>query len=340
MASSVVTSGGFPFVGIQESDISKTVRVSPMRNLGIVEPIRLAGTNFEGNADAAFWTPTLVNTGTVTQAGGMVTLSTNSAVNGGAQNQTVRNARYVAGSSNFFRAVVRCPDGAGTANNTKRWGAFTCNGSPAVTPLNGAYFEVSGTTFNIVTVKNGVPAAVPAASFNVQGFTLDANAHTYEIWWTNSKVYFFVDDQCRHIMSASTATWSDTLTLQGTLQCLNSGSSATLVTLEVRVASIYRHGHLETEAAWKNIHGTVASTVCKLSAGRLHHVVVNSPGSGNADTVTLYDSPVVGSNIIGIISPISANGKTMTTLTYDLPFFNGLSVATSGSDWDVTVVYE
>jgi len=329
-----------PTVQITEGDIGKVARVTPARALGVATLVRLAGTSFSGVKDTSFWSEILVNAGTVTAAGTMVVLSTNSNINGGAQYQSVRAGRYVAGQTNIWRGAIRIPGGPGTANNTARWGMFNCNGSPAVTPLNGLYFELIGTTLNVVTCKAGIPAAVPSASWSGTPFTLDGNNHLYEIWLNNSSAYFFIDDILRHKVTASTATMSDTFTLLSALHCLNTASSATLVTLEARSAAIHRMGVLGTEAMWKNIHGTVASTVLKLSAGRLHRVVVNSPGSGNSDTAILYDNPTVGSNNIGIISPISTSGKTMMTLEYGIPFFNGLSVATSGTDWDITVVYE
>lgn len=333
-----VSGGGS--VGLSEAQVSKSVRVSPMRNLGVVQMNRLAGTNFESSAkDTTFWTEIAVNSGTVTQSGGSIVISTAGGADRGAQYQTVRYGRYVAGQSNMFRGVVLCPDGPGTANNTKRWGAFTCNGSPAVTPLNGAYFEVSGTTMNVVTVKNGTPAAVPSANWTGRAFTLDTNAHTYEIWWTNTKVYFFIDDVIRHIVDAGAASWSDTLTLPATLQCLNTGGSSTAVTLEIRVASIYRLGHLSTEAQWQHIAGTVASTQCKLGAGRLHKVVINAPGAVN-DTITLFDNTSATGTVIAAIKFTNNAALVVTTLVYDLPFYSGLFVATSGANLDITVIYE
>jgi len=329
-----------PTVQITEGDIGKVARVTPARALGVATMARLAGASFHGVKDTSFWAEILVNSGTVTAAGTSVVLSTNSNIDGGAQYQSVRSGRYVAGLTNIWRGAIRVPGGPGTANNTARWGMFNCNGAPAVVLLDGFYFELAGTTLNVVTCKAGIPAAVPSASWSGTPFTLDGNNHLYEIWINNSAAYFFIDDVLRHKVTAAAATMSDALTLPSTLQCLNTASSATLVTLEARSAAIHRMGPLVTETQFKNIAGTVASTQCKLGAGKLHRVIINTPGATN-DTITLYDhTAVAGGTTIAVIKPTNTNALTIVSLEYQIPFYAGLFVATSGATLDVTVVYE
>jgi len=61
------------------------------------------------------------------------------------------------------------------ANNTRIWGMYD--------GTDGAWFELTGTTMNVVT-KAGASSAikVPTASWNVNtSFVMDTNFHSYEI---------------------------------------------------------------------------------------------------------------------------------------------------------------
>jgi hypothetical protein len=303
--------------------------------MAVVEPTRLVGTDFGGIVkDTNFWVEAASGgggagtNGSVAQAGQMV-LSSGTKTDGYAEYKTSRLARYVSGSPNFFRAVVRLPD-AGQATNIRRWGAFT---TALRVPQNGCWFQINGTTMGIAYVKNGGdPTVVTATDVAI---TKDTNAHTYEIWWTNSKIWYFIDDVLVHTVNAATAPWSYMGPFNASLQNINSGNT-TSVDLECRVASIYRFGQMLTSPTYKNIT-TGTTTVCKYSAGMLHAISVNSP-TAQAQTAIVYDNTSALAPTIGTFELKNGMGS-YSFGPNGIHFSNGLTVVTSAT-CDITVVYE
>lgn len=84
----------------------------------------------------------------------------------------------------------------------------------------------------------------------------------------------------------------------------------------------------------KYVHvNTVSTTTAKTAPGILHSVVVNSPGTGS--TVTIYDSLTASGAVIAVLT-----GLACATLTYDVPFSVGLTVAcVGGTPPSLTVKY-
>jgi hypothetical protein len=118
-----------------------------------------------------------------------------------------------------------------------------------------------------------------------------------------------------------------------TLQNINS-NNVTTCDLECRVASIYRFGHIDTVATYKNISGA-AATVCKYGAGVLKHITFNNPA---AKACIIYDNTAAPGTIIGTVTPIATSSPF--TLNYDCPFNIGLTIDTTAGAQDLTVVYE
>lgn len=298
---------------------------TPTDALRSIIPTRLVGSTFVGTTiDTNFWTSTVANGGTNTQASGQITLATNGSANGSAILNTVRTARYVSISANYFRGVFRLPT-AGTVNNIRRWGAFLTT--------DGFFFELNGTTLNIVTRTGSVDTAVAAASWNGATFSMDTSAHTYEVYYTNSKVYFVIDGILRHTATGSTSPLSSILSLQARIENVNSGGSTSNVLMECRTSAISRLGPLETNNTF--FHGTTAATtVLKYGAGMLHRIVLNN---AVGTLITIYDNTAGSGTVIGIINtPATANA---ITLEYKVSFNVGLTIVSTGT-WDFTVIYE
>jgi len=329
----------FQPVKLYDSQIAKYSKIDPMRQMAVVEPVRLVGTSFTGTTkDTNFWEELAGGgigagtNGSVAQAG-QITLSSGTKTDAYTEYKSIRRARYVTGSANFFRSVIRLPD-AGQATNIRRWGAFT---TATRVPTDGAWFQLNGTDLGIAYVKNGgAPTVVTATDI---ALTKDTNAHAYEIWWTNSKIWFFVDDVLKHTVSATTAPWSYMGAFNTTLQNINSGN-ITSVDLECRAASIYRFGHIATSPTFKNITtggGYPLTTVCKYGAGVLMAISVNSP-TATSNTAIVYNNTSAAAPIIGTFEMKNGMGS------YEfgdngIPFDTGLTVVTS-SACDITVVYE
>lgn len=321
----MITTGG-PGMG-RDMQLNKEMQVSPMRALKVAQATRLIGVSFFGSTiDSSFWTSTVADNGTNTQANGQMTLRTNTTANGSATITSVRIARYIAAHSNTFRAVVRLPD-AGSANNVRRWGAYDDN--------DGFFFQLSGTTFGIGSRKGAADDVVTSASFNGTIPTLTTNATTYDIIYTNSNAWFFVNDVLVHTKSAPTTPQTDTLHLKARAQNTNSGSSTTDLSLEVRVMSVSRFGHDESRptSSFINANGT---TVLKRGPGTLHRVVIGTKGA-ISNTLTLYDNTAASGTIISIVDTVNSTSD----LEFDLDFNIGLTaVLATGTVAGVTVVFD
>lgn len=303
-----------------------------MDELRVVNPTRLVGAVFDGAVlDANFWTATLGTVGSATLANdAQCVLLTGTTANNTVSLQTVRIGRYIGGSHMRFRTIMRLSD-TGTTDNIRRWGAFTTTG--------GAFFELNGTTLNVCTAKTNLSTSaanigdtgvyrVAAANWTTT-FAMDTNVHTYEIYWTNSKVDFVIDGVLRHTINALLNTWADSMHKPVRYESNNSNGVSTSLGLRIRVGTIYRLGELHTE----NIYGRVtnADKILKYGPGCIHTVTVCS----NAGTsISFYDGLTAGGVLLGTFVTTA-----LIALTVDIPFFTGLFASPSGTV-DVTVVYE
>jgi hypothetical protein len=316
------------------------VENTPIGEMRVVIPTKLVGANFEGGTvDTSFWTATSVNSGTIVQANAQVTLSTATTnANGTAKLNSLRRARYVSGNSMCYRSVITLT--AGAANNTRKWGIAYGATMPTIT--DGAYFQLNGTTFSIVTLKGSSATTVNTGSFNgTLGASYDPSTtvKTYEIYWTNSKVYFVIDGMILHTVSASTTTWADTMNFYIYMDTVNSNALQTNHTLQCRVAGIRRLGALLSQpTSYYFASGTSAGVNLKLGPGNLHSIIFNN--TANNSVILLSDSTSGGTPII-----FSHTAGATTTSAYSLdfkglPFHNGLRLAVSSANSSLVIIYE
>jgi hypothetical protein len=333
-----LTSSGNLKVAIEEmtDNYGFGVENTPNDEMRVVTPYRLVGSIFTGSAlDTNFWTERNSTNGSVVIGNGQAILTTAGSTSGSSSIQSIRSARYIGGSANRARMVVRMPD-TGVAGNTRRWGAFNTT--------DGAFYEISGSTPKVVTRKTGVDSPVENGSFNGDyGTTVNLNDFTtvknYEIYWNNSKVYFAIAGKLVHTVSAATTTWSDTVTLPLRFENVNSSGSTNQVTLNVRNAVIHRLGNaLSQTTSYYFASAQTAGVNLKLGAGNLHAIVVNSVA--NTSVITLADST---SALTPVITALTANNATTTPYTIDfkgMPFFNGLRLGVTTANASLTVIYE
>jgi hypothetical protein len=316
------------------------ITMAPMGSLKTAETTKLAGATFIGTTvDPNLWIVTPAAAGIATQANGFLTLNTSANANSGVLVNSVRTSRYAAGMPNYFRCNLRAPgvivDPTVGWTCTRRWGAFDVN--------NGFFFELyqihgSNPVLKVVSRNSTSDNVVPNGFFNgILGaeYVLDANVHSYEIWWNNKNVWFFIDGNILHTLTVSVYPLSSILGLKVGFQIQNGGGNTSdLNTLMPISGTINRLGKLETSTIWKYINGALAITILKYGQGRLHKVVINQ---SSGTSITLYDDlAAVVANTIAIIDP----STTPSTLTYDLDFSNGLSVVTVGAGINCTIVYE
>lgn len=311
-----------------QQNTERHVWVSPVNQLSTMSTVRLVGTNFDGTTkDPNFWTETVANSGTVTQAGGEIELDTNTVPDGSAAYASIRRARFVVGSALQFTSAVNFVT-AGTANNVRRIGAYDAN--------DGYFFQLNGTTFSLGSRKATVDTLVNTGSFNGNyGLSFTPVADTYyklDIEWTPLGVFFYVNGVLLHkVIQAHLSNYN---TLPITIENVNSGGSATDVAFDCVGAVIVREGELTTNSTFYHLSGNAATHVLKYGAGVLHRVAYNNT---SGTTLTMYDGVSAAGDVIGIITTTS---NAIGVWSYDVPFNDGLTLVTVGNSLDATIVYE
>jgi hypothetical protein len=310
---------------------------TPMGELRTVEPTRLVGTSFEGTTiDANNWTTAAAGTAaTIAQANAQILLTSGTSNAAAVTAFTVRRARYVGGAGMRYRAVVQVS--AGLANNKRRWGIGYGASMPTVT--DGAWFQFNGTEFAIVTCKGTSETKVTSFNGNL-GATYDPGigVKTYEIYWTNSKVWFVVGDEILHTVSASTATWAATMAFHVFMNSLNA-DVVTQSTLAVRTATIYRLGKLQTQPmSYYYASGQTAGTQLKIGSGNLHSIIFG--GAANNAVVTLVDNTTGSTPVLWVYTATGALAAPVSIDFKGMPFFTGLRFVVATGNASFTIVYE
>jgi hypothetical protein len=228
---------------IYDLDMLQNTQVSPQGGLRIAQTQRLVSDTFEGTSiDPTVWLTTVVSTATAAVSNGIMTLSTLTTATGSATVESRVAAEFVSGANLLFATNVRLGD-TGVTGNVRRWGAFDAQ--------NGFFFQLSGTTFSVVSRKASVDTVVNSGSFSgtngLTTYTVDTNNHVYEILYSSNTVRFFIDRVRVHTLNAATTMLAATLTLK--ISHSNTNTSATTnQILEVRSTAISLMGGLLTGA--------------------------------------------------------------------------------------------
>ena len=137
-----------------------------------------------------------------------------------------------------------------------------------------------------------------------------------------------------HQASFSTSNWtSNTNRFYIGADVRNTGNSDAVKYI-IKQMNICRLGTLLTAPQYGHITGA-ATTVLKLGGGMLHKIIVNQAGT----LCTIYDQTSAAVPIVGILDT-NKNTGTIGSIDYECPFFNGLTIVTTGAGSDITVVYE
>lgn len=328
-----------------KGDMGK-VRISPMGALKTGQTVRLAGASFSSALDTNYWASSgVAGNGAVAVASGEMTITTGTpGADGAIIVNSVRTARYVGGSPNYYRGNLTLPAvTTASANyvNIRRWGAFDVN--------DGFFFIASQTnpatspTLSIVARKATNDAnIVSSGSFNGNlgaTYVLDTNCHTYEIWWSNKNVYFFIDDILLHTITSLTTTAVSTLNLKVGLQTINSGGNTAANTLVARSSMIIKLGTLLTQPTYNYFaSGTTAGLNLKIGAGNLHAIILNS--IANTAVVTISDSTSGATPVIWIYTAAAAKTDPLYLDMKGLPFSTGLRLTVATANASLTIIYE
>lgn len=325
MAGSSISNSG----QIVDFATNRSAYITYLNALKTEHTTRLAGVNFMGTTfDTNFWTSTAANSGTNTQANGMVLMATNTTANGTAGFNSVRKGRFMFACPNIYRRAGRFLD-TGTANNKRKFGAYD--------GTDGFYFQLNGTTFSIGYQRSGAAETlVNSGNFNgqVNSWTVDTNVHAFEIIYFVMKAQFYIDGVLIHTLTPTTASLVANLTLPIHESNVNSAGSTSNVQMECWNVSILRIGEYHHSTHTKNVAGA-ATTVLKYGAGHIDKLFINSSIAG---TITVYDNTTNSSPVIATIT--TPNNAVIGTSLDSINFVTGLTIVTSAAGHDITIVYE
>lgn len=321
---------------ISDSDENKTVMVSPIRELRVVTGTKLVGTTFtNGFFDYNFWSTSTVNSGYINVSSGSVFVyaSTSTQINGTANMVSNRVARFVPGSANEYRSIIRFTTATITSGtNEMRWGVSD-------DPLeNGFFFQYKNGAFGVGYRTGGATAVeIATGAFSGTVPTINQSYARYQIVYTNLGATFYVNDVLVHRLTALQTTLGTTVNFRARVRNVNSDGGNAQNLIEAKTISIHRLGAEYTTPKYKYVP-SAATNVLKFGPGYLHHIDLNDPGAAGS-TVSIYDSTFTNvGNTIAIINAAKNAGPIQ--ISYDLPFDNGLTVVTGGAVGNITVVYE
>jgi len=331
--SGVTTPTSFSLLDPRSTGFSQ--RVNQVGEAVVQQPIVLVDGPFLGAAlDPQFWTTTgSSGSGTTTVSNSVASLTTGATANSEALLQTALIARAAPTHPNSLRTNIYTPD-SGTANNVRRIGVddgtnglgFVINGSGAGNL--GIYTRKAGGAISDTYVLNGNAGA---------SVNWTAGKHTLEIEYLTSAQYFFLDKVLIHTITPATAPTTANLNLPIRFTNTNSGGSTTNVTMNVWTAAIRKLGNSTARPTYKHIAGA-ATTILKISPGTLYTIATGK----TAGTVSIYDNAAgTTANPISIIDLSGSSPAAVWNFgSIGLDFLNGLTVITSASGVDITVIYE
>lgn len=320
-----------------------TIGSTMVDQIMVAEAHRLSGGVFNGSTpDSNFYVADIVANGSATISQGTLELKTT--VDSGSSIKAHANslARYVGGTMNSFRTIARFGD-IGTANNTRQFGLTNGVGRGLISNFtDGLYFQLSGTTFSLITRTNGSDVVVNSGSFNgdVSLWTLDTNYHTFEILYTNKLIDFFIDKIFIHRFTQTNTRICGTRHFKPFGANFNNGVGS-VCSLFADVITISQYGSPTSQAKVDFQSGTTTGKVLKIGPGCVHKFVIS--GIVNNATVEIYD----GISTSGY-KMWSSGAMSNQTVPFDVdldgsggaPFETGLFVVISGANCNLLTKFE
>lgn len=308
-----------------------------MNQLKVAESHRLSGGVFNGSTvDTNFYTNVDVNGGTCAVANAELTCSVTTTSGSSTSLYANSLARYMGANMNYYRSVFRVGD-TGAVNNTRRWGV-----TDDIPSTTGIFFQLSGTTFSVVTRKGSSDTVISSGNFNgnVSSYTLDTNYHTYEIYLTHRRMMLVIDGVPIHTFTSTNSSVLSTWHLRPCIINTNTGVGSA-VSCYTSVMTISRYGTANSQAKTYFQQGTTAGVILKIGPGALH--LLNISGVLNNSVVNLYDgtsaagtllwsSGAMGAQTIPFGVPLDSSGGTT--------FNNGLFLTITGANSNCFIKYE
>lgn len=304
---------------------------------------RLSGGVFNGSApDPSYYVSTIVANATASITNSTLDLATTTDSGSSIKAHTQSLARYVGGTMNSFRTVSRFGD-TGTANNTRWLGLINGNGYGVISNFtDGFFFQLSGTTFSIVSRTASIDVAVNSGSFNgsVTSWTVDTNYHTFEILYTNKKVEFYIDNILIHAITQTSARICGTRHFKPFGENTNTGVGS-VCHLYSDVITISQFGTPTSQAKTDLQIGTTTGRQLKIGPGAIH--LLNISNVTNSAVVTLYDGTSTSGRIIWASGAMSNQtvpfGVSMNS-SGGTPFETGLFITITGANCNLFTKFE
>jgi hypothetical protein len=189
---------------------------------------------------------------------------------------TNRYHYYMPGTSNYYNMTISCGD-SGKVGNIRRWGAFDDN--------DGVFFELNGTTFNVV-LRSSVTGSVvetryPQNSWNVDQLNLDSSSQfdldltKINVWWIDyqwlgaGRVRFgLFDDKgnritCHSIENAgqNSLPYMRSGTLPFRTENINTSATGSTSQLRELCASVYIEGDYRDYTFWRHVSDSVTKSI-------------------------------------------------------------------------------
>jgi hypothetical protein len=303
-----------------DADLALTPGMTGLRDITFAQRWTNLGDSLADGLDANMWTTTSASGGTATSTGGEAVLATTTSTTGSVVLAGRQLQNYMPGQVHWFNSAIRLGD-TGTAGNIRRFGAFTISGT---TPQEGAYFELSGTTLNAVTVKAGTPTATASGSwskFSTAPFTLDTNYHFFEIRYTGNTVWFIIDNVLRHVTTTTSVPITTTLNWPITLQNTKT-SGASDITLAARNVGLGRFG-APKQPPHDIGYGYNLQTKTAQYTTTQTGTAFWTPTSGKRLVVTQYQIQVGGTTAGNFQLWYGASGDTTYTRATDRAIYEG-----------------
>ena len=309
----------------------------------VAESHRLSGGVFNGSTpDTNFYIAEVSANGTGSVINGTLELKTSADSGSSIKAHAQSLARYTGGVMNAFRTIARFGD-TGTINNTRQFGLINGNGRGVISTFtDGFFFQLNNTTFSIVSRTNNSDVLVNSGSFNgeISTWTVDTNYHTFEIFYTNKVIDFYIDKIYIHRITQTNARICNTRHFKPFGFNFNIGVGS-VCSLYSDTISINQHGTPVSQAKTDFQTGTTTGKLLKVGPGAIHRIIIS--GVTNSANVDIYD----GLNATGykIWSSGSMSNQTVP-FNIDLDsaggtaFETGLYLVINGANCNVLSKYE